>query len=216
MQVMESSQPRTISIPPEAEQFIRLQRTHYPDGQPLAEHFNRDIRQEFATLHTHLPPAPRCILDIGCGVGGIDIPLFEHYGRPRDLQFYLLDKTSTTPQVYYGFQARGAYYNSLAITRKLLESNGIPAASIHLLEATDDCRITLPGPLDLVISLLSWGYHYPVETYLPAVHRLLAPGGTLILDVRENTAGEKMLATLFPKVTRIWEGNSAWRVVAVK
>jgi len=214
MHVMESSTPPVLCLPPEAEPFIRLQRTHYPAGQQLADQFSADLWGEYETFRTQLPARAQGILDIGCGVGGIDIMLFAHYGRPRDLQFHMLDKTSLTPKVYYGFEKHGAYYNSLAITRALLERNGIPAASIHLLEAPEDGRLKLDPPMDLIISLLSWGYHYPIDTYLDAACALLAPDGRLIVDVREKTNGEELLKTRFSRVERIWEGNSAWRVVA--
>ena len=216
MALLEQAERPVLSIPPHAEKFIRLQRTHYPAGEALAKHFSRDIWDEYETIRGHLPASAGAVLDIGCGVGGIDAPLFEHFGRDAATRFYMLDKTDLTPKVYYGFQQHAAYYNSLEITREFLEANGVPASNIHLMEATADNRIDLSEPVDIAISLLSWGYHYPVDTYLSRVHELLSPGGKLILDVREKTDGEEKLRAVFGNATRIWEGNSAWRVIAVK
>lgn len=56
-------------------------------------------------------------------------------------------------------------------------------------------------PLDLVISLVSWGFHFPVSTYLDQVHDLLREGGRLILDLRKR------------KDQDTWKYN---RVVAIK
>jgi hypothetical protein len=46
---------------------------------------------------------------------------------------------------------------------------------------------------DIIISTYSWGFHYPVDTYLDEVASKLAPSGVLILDIRHNTPGEDFL-----------------------
>ncbi len=103
--------------------------------------------------------------------------LFHHYKDDPNLHLYLLDKSQMTDQVTYGFKDRGEFYNSLDLTREILILNGVAERSIRILEARDDGGIDIDEGLDLVISLISWGFHYPVSIYLDRVHELLKPGG---------------------------------------
>ena len=41
---------------------------------------------------------------------------------------------------------------------------------------------------DFIFSLMSWGFHYPLDTYSAEVFRLLRPGGFLLLDSRLKDA----------------------------
>ena len=70
--------------------------------------------------------------------------------------------------------------------------------------------------MELVISLISWGFHYPIQTYLDQVFALLAKGGTMIIDVRKQTEGLDMLGKRFAKVDVILEKSKYWRVLASK
>jgi hypothetical protein len=149
--------------------------------------YRQDMRDEFASIRAFLPPSCASILDIGCGVAGIDVLLDRHYaGQQPD--FYLLDRSEVASSVYYLFEPRGAFYNSFDVARVLLAGNGIAGERIHTLTASDRFEIDIHGwRTDLVISLLSWGFYYPVQAYARAVFELLADGGRVILDVRKGT-----------------------------
>jgi SAM-dependent methyltransferase len=235
-----------LTIPSQALHYILYQRTKYQtfgnlrivralrklrlaplhstlnkwDARFRADHIRsrcvEDMQQEYALLRQALPPAPQNILDIGCGIACIDVYLFRHYGESKALNFYLLDRTELSERVAYGFFARNEFYNSLAMAKTTLEANGIASDRITLLEARDDFSIALDIQLDLVISLISWGYHYPVSTYLPAVYRLMREGASLILDVRRDSGGADDLRKTFRNVTPV--ANPPWcdRFLCVK
>ncbi len=180
-------------------------------GRSVRRAFNRDMTREYLEIRPHLPRRAVAILDIGCGVGGIDVLLHRHYGTPR---LYLADRTETDDKVYYGFAERGAFYNSFEATRRLLVSNGVPEPALRFREVGEECRLEIPESLDLVISLISWGFHYPVAVYADQVRALLRPGGRVILDVRKETDGKAQLETRFARVTTISETRKKERVVA--
>ena len=71
----------------------------------------------------------------------------------------------------------------MGTTRKFLLMNQVASNHIHLHRIDPDTTI----PCDVMISLLSWGFHYPVSTYSDLAVRSLRSGGTLILDVRKGT-----------------------------
>jgi SAM-dependent methyltransferase len=161
--------------------------------------FNEDMRGEYEQIKNWLPNKCSVILDIGCGVGGIDVLLHRHYHHNPMTEFYLLDKTSVNKNVYYHYEKRGAFYNSLDVAKDLLRQNAISKSQIHLLDVKSDYSIKIPTRVDLVISLISWGFHYPVSTYVDQVYNVMNKGGHLIMDIRKSTEGEKEITNRFAK-----------------
>ncbi|MBU6388629.1 class I SAM-dependent methyltransferase [Patescibacteria group bacterium] len=159
--------------------------------------FAEDMEREYESIRASLPENPLAILDIGCGVAGIDVMLARHYQKlGKEVDFYLLDKTELNDKVYYGLEKTASYYNSLGVARNLLIANGVDNKRVHTQEATGDS--IFPGvQFDLVLSLISWGFHYPVETYLDEVNNLLKSDGKLIIDVRKGSDGNKILEQKF-------------------
>ena len=177
--------------------------------------YARDMVREYESLRSALPARCSSVLDIGCGVAGIDVYIQHHY-PDAEIDFYLLDRTQVAGAVYYLFESRGAFYNSLEVAKALLEANGIPGHRIHLLEARDSGDISIPARPDVVLSLLSWGFHYPVSTYLRRVHELVSESGVVILDVRKGTDGLQALRRVFPAVEVIQATDKYDRVMARK
>ena len=184
-------------------------------GGSIRRRFADEIAAEFERLRPHLAAHCRSILDVGSGVAGIDAPLYHHYAAdsPRVL---LLDRTSIQERIFYGFERDGAFYNSLDVARDLLRANGVPDDRIVTIEAAPDFQIAPEREIDLALSLISWGFHYPVATYLDRVHALLAPGGRLILDVRRGTGAEDELRAKFSTVRAIEERPKHLRLMAIK
>ena len=118
--------------------------------------------------------------------------------------------------ITYGFKARADFYNSLELTRHMLVRNGLPEASLTTIEARDDNGIDLPERVDLVVSLISWGFHYPVATYLERSHELLKPGGKLILDVRKDVGGLEEIDAVFGNAQVILQAAKWQRVLTVR
>jgi len=61
--------------------------------------FNQDFAREYETIRPALPELCSTVLDIGCGVGGIDVLLHRHYA-PAQPDFFLLDKTQVEKSVW--------------------------------------------------------------------------------------------------------------------
>ena len=178
--------------------------------------FSEDMAREYAIIKASLPSASRAILDIGCGVAGIDIMLHKHYeAAGRFPELYLLDKSELNDRVYYGIEKTAAYYNSLDIAIALLAANGVEHSRIHTQEVTG--ASIFPGmTFDLIISLISWGFHYPVSTYLDQAHGLLGSGGRLIIDVRKGSDGEALIKEKFGSFQVLTEVQKYRRILAIK
>jgi len=159
--------------------------------------FSEDMEREYESIKNSLQENPSSVLDIGCGVAGIDVMLTRHYDKVgKKIDLYLLDKTELNKKVFYGLEKTTAYYNSLDVARDFLIANGASKENIHTQEVAGN-PIFQGKQFDLVISLISWGFHYPVETYLDEVYDLLKPGGKLIIDVRKGSGGEDLIEKKF-------------------
>jgi len=232
-----------MKLPEGSTSLILLQRTHYLAAHPLfaaltllgsadflyrlsvslkaflfgsriKSEYAKDIEKEYAAIVPYLPGHAAAILDIGCGIAGIDALLSKHYGHRVGI--FLLDRTLMQKRVYYGMQETGAFYNSLEISREVLEMNGVDRANIHVQEATSANEILFDATFDIVLSLLSWGFHYPVSTYATAVFATLKPGGMLIMDVRKETGAQEEIEALFGEATIISERARSRRIMVRK
>ena len=138
--------------------------------------------------------APARVADIGCGYAFFD--LFLARDMAADL---LLIDLEANERRHFGFRAEGAAYSSLSVARRLLEDNGVEPGRIRTLNPRDEAAEDA-GPVDLAVSFLSCGFHYPVDVYLSFLDRALTPGGAAIFDLRAATAAAQAerLATFGP------------------
>lgn len=115
-------------------------------------------------------PPHSSILDIGCGIGVVARSLAHaHEGR---LHLTLLDKTGDDPHV--PMSATGYRHNDLDITRQWVADLD---ATVHDVDQFD-----WAGEYDIVMSTLSWGFHYPLSLYLDRV--LALRPRLIIVDLR--------------------------------
>ena len=160
--------------------LLKLQRTDHDD---VSAGYVRDLQATYESIKAHLPKHGK-ILDIGCGMAGINVFLSRHYRGVINLT--LLDKQGVSPVVNAGFNAHAddfAHYHDFGAALMLLAANGV-----EVRRCIDIAKDGFPDEhFDLAISLLSWGFHYPIDTYFPDAKIIIA-------DIRKGTDGEKRLA----------------------
>jgi len=185
-----------MNIPPEALPWIGVHRTHI-DSKNLQEAYAKSLREDYQMIRSFLPEHCESILDIGCGMAGIDTFFYTHY--QKQIHLHLMDGTGDTDEKI-GFHDEMEPYNNLAITKKLLMMNGVIPEHIHFHPINAELTI----PCDVIISLLSWGFHYPANTYCELAKRSLRSGGIIILDVRKGT-DYRCLKRNFKKMKTIYK-----------
>lgn len=151
----------------------------------INEEYAGRMAEVFQNLRPDLPANVDSVVDIGCGVAGLDVYLWHHYEDP---EIVLFDKSEVSDSVYYQFYPDTAWYNSLDVAKETLVSNDVPEESVRTVEASPEALLE-QEPTDLVISLYSWGFHYPLETYLDEVKDILSEDGHVIIDLRRDTDG---------------------------
>ncbi len=233
---------KTLQIPDHAVAYILMQRTGLQRFNPRAyrglrrlpipyEHhllpleaqlrrgaikaaFSASILQDYNAIRAYLPAKAGTVLDVGCGIAGIDALLSRIYD---DAHFYLLDRTETdTTGFEYGMGDQYRFYNSLELAKAVMLANGTAEAQVHLLDAQPGFRFDPSHRFDLVLSLISWGYHYPVATYLDQVYDAMAPGARLLLDIRKGYGGETQLEARFGAVHILSQTAKEMRCMVAK
>ena len=235
-----------MTIPDSAIKYILLQRTTYcrfPKAKlyqfirkilPRSTYYNQlvtiealcgknrikqlyqsDMQNEYNSIKNCLPKTCHTVLDIGCGVAGIDVFIQRHYDH-NEVDFLLLDKSRLESRIFYGFRRKGEFYNSLSVAKNLLSLNGIPESNILVIESTDTNEININEQIEFAISLYSWGFHYPISTYLEKVYELLSNNGRLVLDVRKNSDGIKLLKNKFGNCEIVDDYEKHARVLCIK
>ena len=197
------------------EQLVRSHAARH--ATEILHEYGQEMRAEFDRRMEFIPRDARSVLDIGCGLAGIDVHIYE-YLRGNDPNFYLLDRTQVEDRVWYMFEASGAFYNSLELAKTNLLRNGVPEDHVHCIEAPDDGNLDgVTRPIDLVISTISWGFHYPISFYLGSAARIMSNGGLLLVDIRKGTDGLAKLERQFPRLTEVvGEGEKHLVVKCVK
>lgn len=152
-------------------------------GEQIARRAAGVIHAEYREIASLLADlAPKRVADIGCGYAFFDL----FVARDLKSDVVLIDLESNEHR-HFGFKDEGAAYSSLERAKELLRANGVPAKQITTLNPRDKAPEKLK-PVDLAVSFLSCGFHYPVDLYLPFLDQALVPGGAAIFDLRETTA----------------------------
>lgn len=160
--------------------------------------------KEIETFKDYLPNSANNIMDIGCGLGIINIQLNKIYKNKPN--FFLLDKNRIDKKIKYGFSLNYESYNYLSETKNILLDNNIDKDCIHLIDVEKDIKIY--KKIDLVISLKSMGYHYPFELYLELFKNCCKIDTTFIFDVSEAHYNENILNNYFDTIKIIYEEKS--------
>ena len=156
---------------------------HFSQKKNLEDLSFQLFKKEYNTIRSYLPKRIHNIMDIGCGLGIINILLQQHY--KNNIKYFLIDKDKVDLKIKYGFKENYESYNDLDETKKILKNNGIKNDNIFMFNA--DKKISIDGKIDLVISLKSMGYHYPYENYLSLLKRVASDNCIFIFDIASKT-----------------------------
>jgi len=178
---------------PEALELAQLQRTG-SNQRSIEKSYKLDAEMILKQIK------PKNMLDIGCGIGGVEcfIP---------NCDFFLIDRTQKDNDIYYGYKEKTSFYNSMHTAINQIASVR-PGAKVYIWEA--DNTIPFQVEFDLIISLISCGFHYPVETYLEQIYQKLRKEGKLIIDLRKGTTNEEVCEKRFGN-KRILEETKKYR-----
>lgn len=181
-------------------------------GEVLAMRATRVIGEEFDHMRPVLDKIKTgSIADIGCGYALFDLFMAQTYGTA----ITLIDLEDNDHR-HFGFNDEGSAYSNLSKAVDFLTRNGVKAGDITRLNPGNDDIMAIE-PVDLAVSFLACGFHFPVDIYLPFFAQKVAPGGHIILDLRRATSGDQMekLSTI-GEVSVLSEAGKQLRVMVTK
>lgn len=151
--------------------------------------------------------APRRFADLGCGQAFIDLFIHRTFG----CDLVLID-IETSADIHFGFAPEGSGYADLANAKAFLAANGVPENAITTVNPRNESLVAV-GPVDMAMSLISCGFHYPVETYDDFFRTQVSKA--IMLDCRNKRGEEKVLAR-YGHVTKIGDAAHHSRFLCEK
>ncbi len=194
------------------EQYIHLLKLQRPyiAGTTNEEIFNayiQDVNQDYKDIKNYIVNSVH-IVDVGAGVGGIDY-LIKIYNP--NISITLLDGNGVVDGEHYGYRDNIAFYSDNQVAQDFFKSNNV---SVEFLPADPALIIEC----DTLISLNSWGFHYPLEQYQLFLENNSGTVSTIIIDNRikyQNTSMLEDFGFVHCKALRRW-GTKKQRMVFSK
>jgi hypothetical protein len=133
------------------------------------------------------------ILDIGVGIGGYHKKWIREYNDNATL--YLMDSSEFNIRALsYGHGESDRYYNNLLLTKNFLNDVYSSKVKVESIEIKKDYPGKIPNHLDLIISFISWGFHYSLEDYwITITQRMSLISSIILIDVRKHSQSYKFL-----------------------
>jgi len=126
------------------------------------------------------------IADIGCGYAIFDLFFWRDFpGR------VVLIDIETSDERHFGFAETGSAYSNLDVARSFLTKNGVKSSNVYCVNPQKE-DLSRKKAVDLAVSFVSCGYHYPLSTYTNFFEKQVTPTGSVIVDLRRKRAAEEI------------------------
>ena len=139
---------------------------------------------------------PKTILELGCGLGRMSIFLNSQL-QNSDIHYILADSTSNVKIPSYGWNANEGYYNDLNLTELFSKNHGMENFEIFDLKNDNIERL---NDIDLIMSFLSVGFHYPIENYIDSLLKISSENCIMVFGIRRGRYSENNFKDHFKNI----------------
>jgi len=198
----------SLTIPDSVYPYLRVQKgeiNHIEDFASFKEAYNQGLKELFDLILPWVPAGLKTSLDIGSGMGGIDILLQKHFNH----HVFLLDALETPPIC----EKHDKPFNSYQTTEGFFYANGIDPDFLDYVPAKnamhpETISIFKSKKMDLILSVGSYCFHYSPLEYLNLVKAACHKETILIFDVRNrHTDWLEILRDNFTEVAVLLESE---------
>lgn len=165
-------------IDQESYKYLYVQRgsiAHIKDFENWRRAYNKSTWEQYTDIIPHIPSSCSSSLDIGSGLGGIDVLLSKHYGTGCKVE--LLDGEHYDAVV----KRHNQPFSNHAVMRNFLEANGVSNYAISSPETAG------PKIHDLIISMSAYCFHIHPDTYIDLVRKSCDRKTICIFRVRKES-----------------------------
>ncbi len=145
--------------------------------------YHKSLDEIFSTIKPYLPNSAERVVDIGSGLGGIDILINQHYEDKSTI--YLVDGMRDEPE---HFKADRTFSNA-RVAAKFLAENGVSnmfAIDPNLVKYGNDPVMMPDFKANIVVSFASYCFHYSPMLYVDFVKAVTDEQSVIIFDVRKE------------------------------
>jgi SAM-dependent methyltransferase len=135
--------------------------------------YERNTVARMNNILPYLPSEARSVLDIGSGLGGINILLNRWYDRK--LAVTLLDGDTRAEVDHHNRP-----FSSQRVALEFQKENGVERASYMTPNKLE------VQPFDIILSFRAWCFHIEPKAYMPFVTKCCHPSTVIIADVRRD------------------------------
>lgn len=195
-----------LTIEPSHWEYLKIQHGSIASEENLADFtkwqaaYEASLQKLFDNIRPHLPEDCGSILDIGSGLGGVDILLARHFGGAT---VGLLDGTDCPPHTH----AANLPFSNAAVAMDFHAKNDSKFVS---------CYWPAPPPaehFDLVVSFAAYAFHIAPFEYLGMLLNVVRPHTVMVFDVRKKKEFLAPLVTAFGKPQVIFDAAKFVRCV---
>jgi hypothetical protein len=169
------------------------------EGETWGKAYADGLHANLAAIRPFLPEKIEGVLDIGGGMGGIDALINHEYGGNLDV--VIVDGDRDQPQVPKE-KGAGKTYSNCAAAFEFLCANGVVHPKFLIAPAEPEAKfekalLSTIEPVDLVLGVQSWGFHFPPALHMPLAYAFSKVGTVWILDVRVQETGSPWATQLY-------------------
>ena len=183
-------------------------------GSRILQSYREEVQIDWDGIASFLPEEVHNSLDIGCGIGGVNEFIYRRFSESNSISVTLADRDGVSRRIRYEMSDNPSIYNSLSHSVDYLTSVGVSLDAIRTIDLNVS-QLPEDESFDLIVSLISLGFHYPVDVYLDYLANHLNDRGVLILDCRSDSGGIELLERYF-NVVKIIEASFMARVACTK
>lgn len=187
-------------ITPAALPYLQVQQGRIAEleGDAWVKAYGEGLHENLDQIRDMLPATIAGVLDIGGGMGGIDALINHEFGGTLDV--VIVDGDRDKPIAPKPDD--GKTYSNCAAAFEFLVANGVlhPKFLIAPPEPAktfDKSFLSTIEPVDLVLGVQSWGFHFAPSVHLPLAYAFSKVGTVWILDVRMQESGSPWAAQLY-------------------
>tara|TARA_B100001093_G_C26668935_1_gene945321 strand:- start:340 stop:864 length:525 start_codon:yes stop_codon:yes gene_type:complete len=147
------------------------------------------MSKEFSTIEKFIDKEDKNFLSIGGGIGGLELIINQKF---QNNNFYFIERNYISKKVKYGWggTVNDEAYNDLILQKNFLMMNGMQGNQINIFDYDKD---SLPEiKFDVIISLLSLGYHYTFDLYIEYLKKVSKPDTKIIFDTIDSEYFKKI------------------------